>query len=58
VRNIRRDANATLKERTKDKIISEDEERKAADAIQKLTDKHIAEIDSAIVDKEKDLMAI
>ncbi|HET8705694.1 MAG TPA: ribosome recycling factor [Pseudomonadales bacterium] len=58
VRNIRRDANATLKELLKEKEISEDEDRKAQEDIQKLTDKYIALIDKALEQKEKDLMAV
>ena len=58
VRNIRRDALSDFKDLLKEKEISEDEERKAADDIQKLTDKYIAEIDRALAEKEKDLMEI
>ncbi|PVZ20761.1 MULTISPECIES: ribosome recycling factor [unclassified Pseudomonas] len=58
VRNVRRDALSKLKQLVKDKEISEDEERRAADDIQKLTDKHIADVDSALETKEKDLMAV
>ena len=58
VRNIRRDALADFKELLKEKDISEDEERRAADEIQKLTDKYIAEIDRELAEKEKDLMEI
>ena len=58
VRNARRDANAQLKDLVKDKTISEDEERRASDAIQKLTDKFIGEIDSLLSEKEKDLMQV
>jgi ribosome recycling factor len=58
IRNIRRDANNQLKELVKDKSISEDDERRAADLIQKLTDKFILEIDALLVEKEKDLMVI
>lgn len=58
VRNVRRDALADLKKLTKDKEISEDEERRAADEIQKLTDKFVAEVDAAFKAKEKDLMAV
>ena len=58
VRNVRRDALADLKKLTKDKEISEDEERRAADEIQKLTDKYVAEVDAAFKAKEKDLMAV
>ena len=58
MRNIRRDALSQLKDLQKEKAISEDEERRAADEVQKLTDKFIAEIDKALEVKEKDLMAI
>jgi ribosome recycling factor len=58
VRNVRRDANAHLKEELKAKTISEDEDKRAQDDIQKLTDRHIAEIDKLIAEKEKDLMAV
>lgn len=58
IRNIRRDANGDLKALLKDKEISEDEERKAEDDIQKLTDKKIAELDKVLEEKEKDLMEI
>ncbi|MDX1252247.1 MAG: ribosome recycling factor [Gammaproteobacteria bacterium] len=58
IRNIRRDANAELKEMLKKKEISEDEERRAQDDIQKLTDKYIAEVDKALAAKEADLMEI
>jgi len=58
VRNVRRDANATLKDLVKDKAISEDEERRAVDEIQKLTDHYIAEIDKTLQAKEVDLMAV
>lgn len=58
VRNIRRDALADFKELQKEKDISEDEERRAADEVQKLTDKYIAEIDRELAEKEKDLMEI
>lgn len=58
VRNVRRDANGELKNLVKSKDISEDEERRAQDEVQKLTDKYIAEIDAALAAKEKDLMEI
>jgi ribosome recycling factor len=58
VRNIRRDANDHLKRLLKDKEISEDDERRAQDEIQKLTDRYVAEVDKALLDKEADLMAI
>ncbi len=58
VRNLRRDANQHLKDAVKDKTISEDDERRAQDDIQKLTDKHIAEIDKLLAQKEQELMQI
>ena len=58
VRNIRRDALAQLKDLVKEKEISEDEERRAQDDVQKLTDKYVAEIDKALEGKETDLMAV
>lgn len=58
VRNIRRDALAQLKDLVKEKEISEDDERRAADEVQKLTDKAIAEVDKALEAKEADLMAV
>lgn len=58
IRNIRRDANDALKKMIKDKEISEDDERRAQDEIQKLTDKNVAEIDKLLQLKEADLMAV
>jgi len=58
VRNIRRDANEHLKHLLKDKEVSEDEEHKAQDEVQKMTDRHIAEIDRLLHVKEADLMAV
>ena len=58
VRNIRRDALGQLKDLQKDKDISEDEERRAAEEVQKLTDKYITEIDKALEAKEADLMEV
>jgi len=58
VRNVRRDANAHLKELVKDKKVSEDDERRAQDEVQKLTDRYIAEIDKVLHAKEADLMAV
>ncbi len=58
VRNIRRDANQALKESVKAKDISEDDERRSIDDIQKLTDQFIAQIDAILEAKEKDLMEI
>lgn len=58
IRNIRRDANSTMKELLKDKEVSEDEFRRAEDAIQKLTDEKIKEVDESLELKEADLMEI
>jgi ribosome recycling factor len=58
VRNLRRDAIAHLKEALKKHDLSEDDERRAQDDIQKLTDKYVVEVDKALAEKEKDLMAI
>ena len=58
VRNVRRDANEQLKKLLKDKQCSEDEERRAHDELQKLTDRFVAEIDQLMQVKETDLMAI
>lgn len=58
VRNIRRDANAQLKELLKDKDITEDDARRGEDLIQKLTDEKIKDVDRSLDAKEKDLMEI
>ncbi|SDM17978.1 ribosome recycling factor [Modicisalibacter muralis] len=58
VRNVRRDANSDVKALLKEKEISEDEEHGAEEAIQKLTDKYIAEIDKLLEAKEHDLMQV
>lgn len=58
IRNVRRDANTALKELLKNKEIAEDEERRLTEAVQKLTDKFIAEADHLLAAKETDLMAI
>ncbi|MEO5572970.1 MAG: ribosome recycling factor [Gammaproteobacteria bacterium] len=58
VRNIRRDANNELKTLLKDKKISEDDERRSQDDIQKLTDKYIGEIDALLESKERELMEV
>jgi ribosome recycling factor len=58
VRNIRRDANGDFKDLLKEKEITEDEERGAEDAVQKLTDKYIADVDALLQQKEQDLMEI
>ncbi|MCE3044831.1 ribosome recycling factor [Legionella sp. 16cNR16C] len=57
IRNVRRDANNQLKELVKEKQISEDDERRAGELIQKITDKYIVEVDHVLSEKEKDLMA-
>jgi ribosome recycling factor len=57
VRNIRRDANTELKNLVKDKLITEDDEHRGQEVIQKLTDQHVKEIDQRIEQKEKDLMS-
>ena len=57
-RNIRRDANENLKKLLKDKLISEDDERKSLDDIQKMTDAHIAKLDEAAKAKEKDILNV
>ena len=58
VRNLRRDAIHALKELLKEKEVSEDQERRAQDEVQKLTDKYIAEIDKLLAAKEADLLVI
>ena len=58
VRNIRRDANHALKELMKDKMISEDEERRGQELVQKLTDQYIKDVDAVLAEKEADLMSI
>jgi ribosome recycling factor len=58
VRNIRRDANETLKKLLKDKSISEDDERRAQDEVQKLTDKFVTEIDKLVTEKEKEVLTV
>ena len=58
VRNLRRDANEAVKKLVKDKLASEDEQKRAEADIQKTTDKHIAEIDSLVAAKEQDILAI
>lgn len=58
VRNVRRDVLSDVKALLKDKAISEDDDRRAQDEIQKITDKYIAEVDKALAAKETDLMAI
>ncbi|MEX2963416.1 ribosome recycling factor [Microbulbifer sp. TYP-18] len=58
IRNVRRDALAEIKALEKEKEISEDDERRAADEIQKITDKYVADVDLKLAAKEKDLMEI
>lgn len=58
VRNLRRDANEAVKKLVKDKLASEDEQKRAEADVQKTTDKHIAEIDSLVAAKEQDILAI
>ncbi|MGC1386484.1 MAG: ribosome recycling factor [Steroidobacteraceae bacterium] len=58
VRNVRREVMNQLKEMLKEKQIAQDDDRRAQDDIQKLTDKHVAEIDHAMADKEKELMQV
>jgi ribosome recycling factor len=58
VRNIRRDANEQLKKLVKDKLISEDDERRAQEDIQKLTDRFVADIDKALTQKESEIMTV
>lgn len=58
VRNLRRDANNALKEALKKKEVSENDERKAQDDVQKLTDRSVAEIDRLLKEKEAELMAV
>lgn len=58
IRNIRRDANSDLKTLLKEKEISEDDERHAEEAIQKLTDKYVADVDAKLAAKEEDMMKV
>ncbi len=58
IRNVRRDANGDLKTLVKEKEISEDDQKRGEDEIQKLTDKYTAEVDAALDSKERDLMAV
>jgi ribosome recycling factor len=58
VRNLRRDAIHHLKEMLKKKEISEDDERRAQDEVQKLTDRYVGDIDKLIAEKEKELMTV
>jgi ribosome recycling factor len=58
VRNIRRDANEGMKKLVKDKAISEDDERRGVDEVQKLTDKFIVDIDKMVAEKEKEVLTV
>lgn len=58
VRNLRRDANTALKDAVKAKTISEDDERRAQDDVQKLTDRYVAEIDKMLAAKEAELLQV
>ncbi len=58
VRNVRREVLTELKEMLKEKLIAQDDDRRAQEEIQKLTDKHVHEIDQAMADKEKELMQV
>jgi ribosome recycling factor len=58
VRNLRRDANEAVKKLVKDKQVSEDDQKRSETDIQKLTDKHVAEIDQLVTAKEHDIMAV
>ncbi|GJJ04212.1 ribosome-recycling factor [Duganella rhizosphaerae] len=58
VRNIRRDANEGMKKLVKDKAISEDDERRGTDEVQKLTDKFIVDIDKMVAEKEKEVLTV
>ncbi|RUP30119.1 MAG: ribosome recycling factor [Curvibacter sp.] len=58
IRNLRRDANESVKKLVKDKLASEDDQKRAEADTQKVTDKHIAEIDKLVAGKEQDIMAV
>lgn len=58
VRNVRRDGNEQLKKLIKDKSISEDDERRAQDDVQKMTDKAVVDIDKLVAEKEKEVMTV
>ncbi|KAG0926256.1 hypothetical protein G6F31_018452 [Rhizopus arrhizus] len=58
VRNLRREANEALKKLVKDKEISEDDERRSQDDVQKLTDRAVADIDKMVVQKEAEIMTV
>jgi ribosome recycling factor len=55
---VRREVMTELKEMLKEKLIAQDDDRRAQDEVQKLTDKHVADIDHAMAEKEKELMQV
>ena len=58
IRNVRRDVMHELKEMLKEKLVSEDDDHRAQDEVQKLTDKYVGEVDQVIAEKEKELMQV
>jgi ribosome recycling factor len=58
IRNVRRDANDSVKKLVKDKLVSEDDERRSQDDVQKFTDRFIADVDKLVAGKEQDIMAV
>jgi ribosome recycling factor len=58
IRNVRRDSNQHLKEQLKKKLITEDDDKRSEDAVQKMTDRFIAEVDKLVAAKEKEIMQI
>ncbi len=58
VRGVRREVMTELKEMLKEKLIAQDDDRRAQDDVQKLTDKHVADIDQALAEKEKELLQV
>jgi ribosome recycling factor len=58
IRNLRRDANEGVKKLVKDKLASEDDERRAQEDIQKFTDRFIADVDKLVISKEQEIMAV
>ena len=58
IRNLRRDANDSVKKQVKDKLASEDDERRSQDEVQKFTDRFIADVDKLVTSKEQDIMAV
>jgi ribosome recycling factor len=58
IRNLRRDSNEAVKKLVKEKLASEDDQKRSEADIQKMTDKHIVEVDRLVVSKEQDIMAV